>query len=177
MNILEIDDLNDLFQFRPAAGCYQLVYHLPKKTVVQVGKLGCLSFPAGYYIYSGSHQRSLDKRIFRHLKKKKKLYWHIDYISVHPEFALKAVILFPDFRFECQLNKKLREICHGTILHPKFGNGDCREQCGGHLMYTADNPLQIFKRHSRYADALLITPSDKLSDFECPPRKNVKTTH
>ena len=66
------------------SGTYQLVIHLEADRIITVGKLGRFHFPAGYYIYSGSAQKNLTHRISRHLRKKKPLRWHIDYLLSCP---------------------------------------------------------------------------------------------
>jgi sugar fermentation stimulation protein A len=43
-------------------GSYLILYHLPKKRLVDVGGLGKIPFRQGYYIYVGSAMKSLSKR-------------------------------------------------------------------------------------------------------------------
>ena len=59
---------------------YQLFIKIVEEINLKVGKLGRFIFPAGYYVYTGSAKKNIDKRIERHLAKKKKLHWHVDYL-------------------------------------------------------------------------------------------------
>ena len=60
-------------------GIYTLLIKLDKPQAITIGKLGSVSFPAGYYAYVGSALNGLESRIVRHLKKEKSFHWHIDY--------------------------------------------------------------------------------------------------
>ena len=66
----------------PLTGTYALVLVLTHSRMIRVGKLGRFLFPAGYYVYIGSAfgPGGLASRIHRHLKKDKRLHWHIDYL-------------------------------------------------------------------------------------------------
>ena len=50
---------------------YQLFIKVNKDIDLKVGKLGRFIFPIGSYVYTGSAKTNLDKRIERHLSKKK----------------------------------------------------------------------------------------------------------
>ncbi|MFQ6031477.1 MAG: DUF123 domain-containing protein [Candidatus Zixiibacteriota bacterium] len=75
-----------------AKGIYQLLIYLPKNAWIIIGKRGKFRFPKGYYIYTGSARNGLEKRIKRHLNKKKKHFWHIDYLL--DSALIKKVFLF-----------------------------------------------------------------------------------
>ena len=117
------------------SGCYQLFLWLIMDRKIEVGKLGNLIFPAGYYIYIGSHQRSLFKRVQRHIVKDKKIHWHIDYLTTHRDFEIQNVIFYPGSEDEGQINKSFQEFSVARVLHPGFGNSDCRYSCESHLLY------------------------------------------
>ena len=59
---------------------YQLFINVTKEIDLKIGKLGRYLFPVGCYVYTGSAKKNINKRIERHLSKKKKLHWHIDYL-------------------------------------------------------------------------------------------------
>jgi Uri superfamily endonuclease len=61
-------------------GTYALIIELASDERISVGKLGKINFKKGYYLYVGSGQNSLEARIARHLRKRKKKFWHIDYL-------------------------------------------------------------------------------------------------
>jgi len=64
----------------PDKGIYLLLIYLPNNKNLRVGALGIKNFKAGYYVYVGSAQRNLRKRVKRHLSRKKRIRWHIDYL-------------------------------------------------------------------------------------------------
>ena len=48
--------------------------------VIKIGKLGSFRFHKGYYVYVGSAKKNFNQRIDRHLRRKKRAYWHIDHL-------------------------------------------------------------------------------------------------
>ena len=110
-------------------GTYLLVIHLQKKSSIIIGALGRIKFQQGYYIYVGSALNGLDQRIQRHLRKQKKIHWHIDYLLKH---AVIIDVFYKEskVREECNIAKKL----DGQLFSiPGFGCTDCR--CKSHLFY------------------------------------------
>ena len=61
-------------------GIYILLVRIKNDSNVMVGALGARKFRKGLYAYVGSAQNSLEKRIERHFRSKKKKHWHIDYL-------------------------------------------------------------------------------------------------
>jgi Uri superfamily endonuclease len=62
-------------------GIYCLLINVKKDIKLKVGALGITPFKKGKYVYVGSAQNNLGKRVARHFRKKgKKLKWHIDYL-------------------------------------------------------------------------------------------------
>lgn len=112
-------------------GTYALVIEIKREASILIGKLGKFKFPAGYYIYIGSGQNSLKKRVHRHLSKEKRLFWHIDYLLNHPEVKVKRVWIREGGKWECRLARKIAVDKGFKMLVPKFGASDCR--CKTHL--------------------------------------------
>ena len=108
---------------------YQLFINVTKEINLQVGKLGKFIFPVGSYVYTGSAKKNIDKRIERHLSKKKNLYWHIDYLL--NDDAVQIIDTKKSKMTECVLNKKTK----GTIIVDSFGSSDCNLSCRSHLKY------------------------------------------
>ena len=102
---------------------------ISEKITIKTGKLGVFKFPEGQYIYTGSAAKNMEHRIKRHLKKVKKIHWHIDCLTTHP--AVEIVEVRRSEKNECSLNKKT----NGRITAPGFGASDCKEGCSGHLKY------------------------------------------
>ena len=67
-----------------------------------VGRLGTFLFPVGRYIYTGSAKRSIEARIARHLRKKKTLRWHIDYLLASPKAKVVSVNPVRPQPWQCQ---------------------------------------------------------------------------
>jgi hypothetical protein len=64
----------------PEPGAYILLIFLPEQQSTRVGSLGEIDFVPGWSAYVGSAMRGLRSRISRHLKRDKKIFWHIDYL-------------------------------------------------------------------------------------------------
>ena len=111
---------------------YQLLIKVTKDMDLKVGKLGRFIFPMGSYVYTGSAKTNIDKRIERHLSKKKKLHWHIDYL-LNNDYA-EVINTKKSIMIECSLNKKT----NGTIIIKGFGSTDCNLDCKSHLKYLGN---------------------------------------
>jgi len=114
-------------------GAYLLIIELTKPREIEIGKLGSFLFPRGYYAYSGSAMGGIYQRIKRHLKREKKLRWHINYFL---EFGkIGEVIIFEcKTKIECMVNQRVASLFNGKVVAPWFGAGDCRENCKSHLL-------------------------------------------
>lgn len=110
---------------------YQIHFILEETVVMEIGKLGKFEFPAGKYVYTGSARKNIEARVSRHLTKRKKLRWHIDYLLATSCARIIKVDLFD--REECVVNQETE----GKILVLRFGAADCRSNCGSHLKYVA----------------------------------------
>ncbi len=111
---------------------YQIHFILKKPLVLEIGKLGRYEFPAGKYVYTGSAKRNMKARISRHLSKRKKRRWHIDYLLATSHARMVRVELFDGE--ECVVNQETE----GEILVPRFGATDCKNGCGSHLKYVTE---------------------------------------
>ena len=106
---------------------YSLFIKVDEPQIITVGRFGCFEFISGNYIYSGSARKNLLARVNRHLKRQKKLRWHIDYLLSAPAVDIVKVVIstLP----ECELVAA----GGGRIIVPGFGASDCRSGCGSHL--------------------------------------------
>lgn len=126
-------------------GIYLLVIEVKKDIKVSVGSLGILTFNKGYYVYVGSAQNSLEKRIARHLLTKKgsnakKLFWHIDYLLEDDNVEIVKVFYKTGKKSEeCEI---ARELSKTEFFISKFGSSDCK--CVSHLFKIKDlNKLDV----------------------------------
>ncbi len=106
---------------------YSLFIRVKKTQNITVGRFGRFEFTAGNYIYSGSALRNILARLNRHLRKEKKLRWHIDYLLDAETVEIFKIVV--STTPECELVAA----GGGTIIVPGFGASDCRSGCGSHL--------------------------------------------
>lgn len=101
-----------------------------------MGVLGEVLFNRGRYVYVGSAQWNLEKRVERHLRKEKKIFWHIDYLLGSKWSRIEKVFFKQaDKSEECVLANEL-----GSLGDPVagFGCSDCR--CQSHLFWFPKSP-------------------------------------
>jgi Uri superfamily endonuclease len=114
-------------------GSYILILELPKAKNISVGKLGNIKFKKGSYAYIGSALNGLEARISRHLRKNKKVFWHIDYLLKHA--TVKNIHYRPgQNKEECEFAQLLSAEFDAI---KQFGSSDCR--CSSHLFFIKDN--------------------------------------
>ncbi|RUM34454.1 MAG: DUF123 domain-containing protein [Archaeoglobus sp.] len=111
---------------------YILVIRVREKFCTKVGALGIIEFKSGYYMYIGSAKTGIS-RICRHFRKKKKLRWHIDYLTTAKHAETLCAYLFENE--ECSLSSFMSN--YSGI--DGFGCSDCR--CRTHLYYSKEFPV------------------------------------
>lgn len=124
-------------------GTYALFLTFDSSADIEVGSLGILHFDPGKYCYIGSALGGLDQRLSRHLRKEKKIRWHIDNLTVSAD-SMEAWESFPDYVDECMLAHCAVE-CGMVRVHRGFGCSDCR--CETHLFrVTGDSADLLISR-------------------------------
>jgi len=116
INFSEIKNLN-------FPGTYVLILKVSDNILLRHWKI-----KKGFFAYVGSAKNGLSKRLSRHLKKEKKLFWHIDYLLDE-----KEVEIYKIYVSKRQIEKvvaKFFERLYNPILG--FGNGD-NKSVKGHL--------------------------------------------
>ncbi|NBC29521.1 MAG: DUF123 domain-containing protein [Spirochaetes bacterium] len=131
-------------------GVYLLVVERRERLDRQIGAIGRIHFPAGYYVYIGSAKRGLKARVERHKRRRKKIRWHIDYLTVDAD-RVRAFPIYTGNDLECSLAGRLHAIAvqSGGEAVPGFGSSDCK--CESHLMRLPSNPM----RNELFVNALL----------------------
>ena len=131
---------------------YVLIIEVVNTTSIKVGSLGELLFTTGIYAYVGSAQTNLDQRIKRHLRKEKKLFWHIDYLLNNDKTKIKKVLIKKGIKKEeCNLAKLINTKGKAIL---KFGSSDC--SCKSHLFFIRDyrlletNMKDTTKKHNAF---------------------------
>ena len=118
-------------------GSYILVLKLPARRTIKVGSLGKIRFEAGYYLYVGSAQKNLTRRLERHRRERKNLFWHIDYLRAETELHCALPIRTAD-DLECEMASVLGKLAEWEIR--SFGSSDC--SCSSHLFGMSEDPLR-----------------------------------
>jgi sugar fermentation stimulation protein A len=119
------------------SGSYILLLHLTKGVRIEVGKRGVKVFRKGWYLYAGSAKRNLKKRMARHMRKRKNLFWHIDYLREAADRCIPIPVR-SSTPLQCPMAKRLFEIADWPV--PEFGSSDC--DCNTHLFGMHTNPLE-----------------------------------
>ena len=134
-------------QSPPDAGIYLLLLRLEAPVRLTVGALGRFSFPAGWYVYTGTSRRNLHARLERHFATHKKKRWHIDYLTSAALLTPVGAVMFTGKTAdegECALNRRVGALLGLVQFTPGFGASDCHNGCGAHLWYTA-RPISLLQ--------------------------------
>lgn len=120
-------------------GIYLLAISVKKEIRLKIGSLGIRKFDRGLYVYVGSAQKKLEKRIMRHMRRNKRKFWHIDHLLSNENTEIvKAFYKEVESTWECKIASKLCEI--GFPVNG-FGSSDC--QCKSHLFKIKDHQSLI----------------------------------
>ena len=114
-------------------GVYLLIIRIKEKLEICVGRLGRVVFMPGIYAYVGSGMNNLAKRVGRHLRGDKKVFWHIDYLLEEAEI-IGIITIESNYNIECEIAKLLS--CRFKTVKG-FGSSDCH--CKGHLFLLCIN--------------------------------------
>ena len=109
-------------------GIYALLIMMERRRI-KIGSLGNIEFKKGYYVYIGSSQKNLNRRIERHYRKEKKLRWHIDYLLQYGEILDYTTVNLGK-EWEEKIAKKLEKEFE---FIPNFGSSDSHAR--SHLFY------------------------------------------
>ncbi len=120
-------------------GTYVLIVEVKKPLKIRVGALGKMRFESGMYAYVGSAMSSLSKRIKRHLKKMKKLHWHVDYLTSSEDVEIKGVYVFYAKKREEEISMKFSQRYTGVN---GFGASDMKRVNSN--LYIVDDEVNDF---------------------------------
>ena len=113
-------------------GSYCLLINCKKSQLIKVGRLGTIKFKKGFYLYIGSALNGIERRVSRHLGKRKRNFWHIDYflsncyVSIYSLYCINS-----DKKIECDIAGIIKKI---AIPVKGFGSSDCK--CESHLFFV-----------------------------------------
>jgi sugar fermentation stimulation protein A len=128
-------------------GSYILVIRNEKRREIVVGRLGRVKFEKGYYVYIGSGMGGVDARLKRHFRKRKKRFWHIDYLTPDHMNIDRFYIIRRAQRIEEPIAKRMERISTGRV--DGFGATDSGLQ--SHLFFFRSPPYRM----SSFIDILL----------------------
>lgn len=119
-------------------GSYVLFMTFDRDVELRIGALGDIVLESGTYCYVGSARNGLDQRIARHLRKEKKIRWHIDNLTI----AADSIEAYESIDLE---ECRLRNMAESSGLRPSvkgFGCSDCR--CSTHLLTSDEGSKDSF---------------------------------
>lgn len=124
---------------RPDSGIYILELYANTEFTISAKKFLGKSFSKGFYYYIGSAQKNLRARINRHIQRRKKVHWHIDYLTTHPSVEITNHFVFPYLtkEYESIIANNFENLfdCKMPVLG--FGNSDTKGT-KSHLFYNID---------------------------------------
>jgi len=149
---------------RVEKGAYILLMRNRKEIRIRVGKLGYIDLPQGLYAYVGSAlgPGGVLKRVCRHIRRIKKLKWHIDYLTSNPSIEILGVIIIKTHeKLECMLARFIFEN-FSLLAIKKFGATDCK--CESHLFLILNDIDKIVKSiQNKFNLDVFFVSSDKLA--------------
>jgi len=122
-------------------GIYALIIRINEDTCINVGAIGETHFKKGIYVYVGSAQTNLEQRVKRHLRREKRLFWHIDYLLNSDAAKIqKTLFMQGDKTTECKIAREIGE--RGQSVNG-FGCSDC--DCRSHLFRVSNYDFLLGK--------------------------------
>ncbi len=115
-------------------GSYLLLIRIARPCPLPRGRHAGQVLPPGLYAYAGSARGpgGLRARVRRHLRKEKRLHWHVDALTVAAEDVRALLFPGPDVK-ECDLVAALRRSGRFGPILPGLGSADCR-RCPAHVL-------------------------------------------
>ena len=125
-------------------GAYVLLVDLKSSFQSDIGSMGNLKFSAGHYFYFGSAlgRGGMQARVQRHIRAKKKLHWHVDWLLLSGT-VIKVLLVAGGV--ECNLRQKADLINDLEVIVPCFGSSDC-DQCRAHLLAVNGDGSDALKK-------------------------------
>jgi Uri superfamily endonuclease len=115
-------------------GSYQIFFFLNSLQIIKVRSGKSFRCPPGIYIYTGSAMNGIRPRVSRHLRRRKRKFWHIDYLLERGRII--AVKCYPSSKIEeCLRHKALLDRLKRVRQVRGFGAGDC--DCSSHLLHLS----------------------------------------
>lgn len=143
-------------------GIYLLEIYASNNFYIKHNNFSDINFKKGYYYYVGSAQRSLLKRIKRHILKNKIIRWHIDFITSLQQTKIKRIFILQDANklFENLLAERLNTVLQTPAIG--FGSSDDKK-VSSHLFFSKK---QITHNHfsDLYHSIVCLKPDSAVND-------------
>ena len=123
-----------------------ILLEFPETKTMDIGSLKDQTFKAGWYVYCGSAKKNLSARVQRHLRIRKGMHWHLDYLRKEAGKVVGIPFRTQD-EIEHDLAKDLMKLADWKITD--FGCSDCN--CESHLFGFTEDP----RRRKEFVDFLL----------------------
>lgn len=142
-------------------GVYTLIIRFVDPCRTRIRKHDSVVLRRGLYVYTGSAlgrgSTSLEARILRHLRPKKKEFWHIDRI-LGCESARVISVVFTETisKAECKVNTALLEDPRFKVLFGGIGSSDCR--CESHFLLSKQSLPSLRRRVRAHYTKLGLAP-------------------
>jgi Uri superfamily endonuclease len=138
-------------------GVYTLIIRSAKPRRTKVGGRLLVFLKRGLYLYTGSAlgrgSTSLEGRISRHLSRKKKSFWHIDWVlSSNSVRVITVIFAKTKSKMECRVNTALLKESGTEVPTRGVGSSDCR--CKSHFL-LARRTSGVLRRKVRLCYARL----------------------
>jgi len=142
-------------------GVYTLIIRFLRPCKTRIGRHRTVALPHGLYVYTGSGvgrgSTSLEGRVQRHLRRKKRKLWHIDRIlACQPARVMSVVFAEATARQECRVNAAFMGDLHFRLLQSGIGSSDC--QCESHFLLAKESLRPLLCRVRSHYLELGLTP-------------------
>jgi sugar fermentation stimulation protein A len=127
-------------------GAYVVHLRLDRPRAATIGALGDHEFPPGHYLYVGSARGIMRSRTERHMRKRKRHRWHIDYLRDTADWAT-VYRIYSRNGLECAIAQMFAEFLPLPVSG--FGSSDCA--CDSHLFFSPTDP----RRNQRFVETML----------------------
>lgn len=119
-------------------GTYAVVFRSTESDQVEIGRWGYLNLKPGFYVYVGSAfgPGGVRARVARHLRRSKRLHWHVDYLSTVVE-PVGVWFSHVPCRLEHEWSDAFSRM-EGASGVSGFGCSDCT--CDSHLFFMPEAP-------------------------------------
>ncbi len=141
-------------------GIYILEIYAKKNFCIEIKKFSDRIFTKGYYYYVGSAQKNLRQRLTRHLKKKKKIHWHIDYITAIHTNKIQIILLSQGSSkdLECEIANHFEYSLKLDASFKNFGNSD--SNCSSTHLFYSKKTIDHSHLFSLYQSMVRLMPSE-----------------